>query len=326
MICTRNSIAAALIAAACAPPVAHAAAANEAYPTKPIRFLVGFPPGGGNDTIARIVGQKLAERFGKPVVIDNRPGAGGNAAAQALTSAPPDGHTILIISASHPIQGLLKKGLPYDPIRDFAGVSQLVVYRSVLLAHPGAGAGSVKELVAVAKAKPGALNFASAGNGSASHLAGELLKYMAKVDILHVPYKGTAQAVTDLLAGRVQVMFAPLLTAMPQLQTGKLRALGVTTKNRSRVLPDVPAVAESVPGYDNPGWYGIVAPVATPRRLLDRLNAEVIQVLGLPDVMEKLHAEDMDVVKATPAHLDAVRKAELVKWTRVVKETGIQAD
>jgi len=326
MICIRISLAGALIAAACVPPAAHAAVASEAYPSKPIRFLVGFPPGGGNDTIARMVGQKLSERFGKPVVIDNRPGAGGNMAAQFLTSAPADGHTILMISASHPIQGLLKKGLPYDPIRDFTGVSQLVVYRSVLLAHPGFGGTSLRDLIALAKSKPGTLNFASAGNGSASHLAGELLKYTAKVDMTHVPYKGTAQAVTDLLAGRVHVMFAPLLTAMPQLQSGKLRGLGVTTKNRSRVLPDVPAVAEAVPGYDNPGWYGIVAPPATPKRILDRLNAEVIQVLSLPDVVEKLQAEDMDIVKATPAHLDAVRKAELVKWTRVVKETGIQAD
>jgi tripartite-type tricarboxylate transporter receptor subunit TctC len=301
--------------------------ASDIYPSKPIRFLVGFPPGGGNDTLARMVGQKLSEQIGKPVVIDNRPGAGGNLAAQLTASAPPDGHTILMISSSHPIQGLLKKGLPYDPIADFSGVAQLVVYRSVLVTHPGVQASSVRDLIALMKSRPGQINFVSSGNGSGSHLAGELFKSAAHVDMTHVPYKGTAQAITDLIGGRVQLMFAPVQPVIPHVQAGKLRALGVTSRNRSRIMPEVPSISEAgLPAYEFVGWYGILAPAHTPKPRLQKLNAEIVKILSLPDMTEKLHAEDMDIVRAPPEQLDGVRKADLAKWTRIVRETGIKAE
>jgi tripartite-type tricarboxylate transporter receptor subunit TctC len=297
------------------------------YPSKPIRFLVGFPPGGGNDTMARLFGQKMSERLGRPLVIDNRPGAGGNVAAELTAKTPPDGYTILMVSSSHPIQGLLKKNLPYDPIRDFSGIAQLVVYRSMLVVNPSLPVNSVRDLITLAKAKPGALNFVSAGNGSGSHLAGELFKLAAGVELTHVPYKGTAQAITDLIGGRVQLMFTPLAPVIAQLQAGKLRPVAVTSANRSRILPDVPTIAEAgVPGYEFSAWYGILGPAALPADIKNRLNAAVAHAMDLPDVKDRLLAEDMDLVKRTPAELDGIRRADLAKWTKIVKQTGISAE
>ena len=228
-------IAVATLAASFANAAAPAAAVDAInYPAKPIRVIVGFPPGGGNDEIARIVGPKLAEKSGRSVVIDNRPGAGGNLAAELTAKAPADGYTVLVISSSHPIQGLLKKNLPYDPVRDFAGVAELVVYRSLLVTSPGVPANSVAELLALAKAKPGQVNFVSSGNGSASHLAGELFKVSAQVNITHVPYKGSSPALIDLIAGRVQMMFSPLVPVLPHIKTNRLRPLAVTSLTRSR--------------------------------------------------------------------------------------------
>jgi len=302
-------------------------AAPADYPSRPIRFLVGFPPGGGNDMVARMAGQKLSERFGRPVVIDNRPGAGGNVAAELVAKASPDGYSILMISASHPIQGLLKKNLPYDPIRDFSGVAQLVVYRSVLVVNPGLSAASVPDLIALAKAKPGALNFASAGNGSASHLTGELFKVAAGVNLTHVPYKGTAQAITDLMGGRVQMMFTPIAPVAPQIQSGRLRGIAVTSRTRSRLLPDLPTIAEAgVSGYEVVSWFGIVGPAALPAAIAGKLNATVAQAMASPDIRDRLAAEDMEPVKRTPAEFDALRRGELAKWTKIVKQTGIQAE
>ncbi|HSQ03894.1 MAG TPA: tripartite tricarboxylate transporter substrate binding protein [Burkholderiales bacterium] len=306
---------------------AAAASTADTFPSKPIRFVVGFPPGGGNDLLARMVGQKLADRTGRAVVIDNRPGAGGNLAADLVAKAPPDGYTILMISSSHPIQGLLKKSLPYDPIRDFAGVAQLVVYRSILVVHPSVAAHSVRELIALAQSRPAQLMFVSSGNGAGSHLAGELFRIATKVDITHVPYKGTAQAVTDLLSGRVQMMFTPLLPVLQQLQAGRLRALAVTSRNRSRIMPELPTVEEAgVQGYEFVGWYGILAPAATPKAALRKLNAEVAQIVQSPDIKERIYAEDMDLVNAPPDQFDVVRKNELAKWSRIVKQTGIHVE
>ncbi len=302
-----------------------AAAAD--FPTRPIRFLVGFPPGGGNDLVARLAGQKLSERFGRPVVIDNRPGAGGNLAAELVAKAPPDGYSILMISASHPIQGLLKKNLPYDPIRDFSGIAQLVAYRSVLVVNPGLPATSVRELVTLARAKPGALNFASAGNGSASHLTGELFKVAAGANLTHVPYKGTGQALTDLMGGRVQMMFTPIAPVVPQIQSGKLRGLAVTSTTRSRILPDLPTVAEAgVPGYEVVSWFGIVGPAALPAEIAGKLNAAVKQAMESSDIRDRLAAEDMEFVNRTPGEFDALRRAELAKWAKIIKQTGIQVE
>jgi tripartite-type tricarboxylate transporter receptor subunit TctC len=314
-------IALAIYALACSQAVA------ADYPAKPLRLIVGFPAGGGNDEIARIVGPKLADALGRAVVIDNRPGAGGNLAAELTAKAPADGYTILLISSSHPIQGLLKKELPYDPQKDFAGVAQLVTYRSLLVAHPGLAANSIAELVALAKAKPGQLNFVSSGNGSASHLAGELFKVAARVNLTHVPYKGSSPALVDLIAGRVQLMFSPLAPVITHIKAQRLRALAVTSAGRSRLLPDLPTINESgVPGYEFVSWYAIVAPAATAKPVIAKVNTALNQVMQLPDVATRLNAEDMDIMRRTPQEFDALRAAMLTKWTNIIRQTGIQAD
>lgn len=309
------------------PATVLAAAPAADYPAKPIRMLVGFPPGGGNDEIARLVGPKLAEKSGRAVVIDNRPGAGGNLAAELTAKAPADGYTILVISSSHPIQGLLKKSLPYDPVRDFAGVAELVVYRSLLVTNPGVPAKTVHELVELARAKPGQINFVSSGNGSASHLAGELFKVAANVKITHVPYKGSSPALIDLIAGRVQMMFTPLVPVLPHIKANRVRPIAVTSLLRSRLLPELPTINESgVPGYEFVSWYAIVAPAATPRPVVAKLNALLNEVMNLPEVKDRVHGEDMDVVRRTADDFDTVRAAMLTKWSKIIKQTGIQAD
>jgi tripartite-type tricarboxylate transporter receptor subunit TctC len=291
------------------------------YPAKSIRMVVGFPPGGGNDTMARLFGQKFAERFGQPVVIDNRPGAGGNLAAELVAKTTPDGYTLLLISSSHPIQGLLKKHLSYDPIRDFSSVAQLVHYRSVLVMHPSAGVTSVRELIALAKAKPGHINFASSGAGSGSQLAGELFRYLTGANIVHIPYKGTGQAITDLMGGRVQMMFTPTLAVAQHVQAGRLRALGVTSATRSRVMTDLPTLAEAgVSGYAFASWYGFVAPARMPAAIIDKLHAEAQRALQTSEVKERLNTEDLDPASATPAQLDGIRSAELTKWRKIVQQ------
>lgn len=295
------------------------------YPGKSIRFVVGFPPGGGNDAMARLFGQKFSERFGQSVVIDNRPGAGGNLAAEMVAKAAPDGYTILVVSSSHPIQGLLKKHLSYDPIRDFASVAQLVHYRSVLVTPPSSGAANVRDLIAQAKAKPGQLNFVSPGVGTGAHLAGELFRYLTAVNVMHIPYKGTGQALTDLMGGRVQMMFAPILAVSQHVQAGRLRALGVTSVKRSRVLTDVPTLAEAgVKGYEFGAWYGILGPARMAPAAVNALHAETQRALQAPDVKERLNVEDLDAANATPAQLDDIRKGELAKWTKIVNQLGLK--
>lgn len=305
--------------------VAHAASAAGAYPAKSIRFVVGFPPGGGNDAMARLFGQKFSERFGQSVVIDNRPGAGGNLAAEMVAKATPDGYTILVISSSHPIQGLLKKHLTYDPIRDFAGVAQLVHYRSVLVTHPSVGATNVRDLIAQMKAKPGHYNFVSPGVGTGAHLAGELFRYMTGVNVAHIPYKGTGQATTDLMGGRVHMMFTPTLAVAQHVQAGRLRALGVTSVTRSRVMADLPTLAEAgVAGYEFGAWYGILGPARLPADVISRLHGEAQRALQLQDIKDRLAAEDLDAASATPAQYDDIRKGELVKWTKIVSQLGLK--
>ena len=295
------------------------------YPTKAIRFVVGFPPGGGNDAIARLFGQKFAGQFGQSVVIDNRPGAGGNLAAELVSRSAPDGYTLLLISSSHPIQGLLKKHLSYDPIGDFSGVAQLVHYRSVLVTPPSVGATTVRELIALAIAKPGQINFASPGAGTGAHLAGELFRYMAGVNIVHIPYKGTGQATVDLMGARVQMMFTPILAVVQQVQAGRLRALGVTSATRSRVMADLPTLAEAgVTGYEFGAWYGILAPARMPADIINKLHAASQRALQTQEVKDRLNAEDLDAAHATPAQLDDIRKAELIKWTKIVNQLGLK--
>ena len=297
------------------------------YPVKPIRLLVGFPPGGGNDALARLVAPRLAEKLGKPIVIDNRPGAGGNLAAELTAKAPADGYTILIASSTHPIARLLKKDLPYDPQKDFAGVSQLVVYRSLLVVYPGFPGKTVKDLIALAKAKPGQINFSSSGNGTGSHLAGELFKVAAQVDMTHVPYKGGAQAALDVVAGRVETMFSPLVPVLAHIKSRRLRPVAVTSLNRSRLLPELPTISDSgVPGYEFVSWYGILAPAATPRVIVAKLNQALNDVMRQPEVTQQAHAEDMDVIDGTPAQFDQLRSTMVAKWEKIIKATGIEGN
>ena len=304
-----------------------AGAADADYPVKPIRFIVGFPAGGGNDELARLVGPRLADALGRAVVIDNRPGAGGNLAADLTAKSPSDGYTIMMISSSHPIQGLLKKDLPYDPVKDFAGVAQLVTYRSLLVVYPGLAATAAAEVIALAKSKPGQLNFVSSGNGSASHLAGELFKFSAQINITHVPYKGSSPALIDLIAGRVQMMFSPLAPVLQHVKAGRLRGVAVTSLTRSRLLPELPTISDAgVAGYEFVSWYAIVAPAATPKPVIARLNGALNQLMQAPDVAARLQGEDMDIIRRSPREFDDVRAAMLTKWTKIIRQTGIQAD
>ena len=231
------------------------------------------------------------------------------------------------MSSSHPIQGLLKKNLPYDPLKDFAGVAQLVVYRSVLAVYPGLAATSVRELIALANAKPGQINFVSSGNGSASHLAGELFKVAARVNLTHVPYKGSSTALVDLIAGRVQIMFSPLVPVSPHIKAGRLKAIAVTSTTHSRLMPELPTISESgVPGYEFVSWYGILAPAGTPQAIIAKLNAAIGEATRSPLVAERLQAEDMDIIQRTPHEFDEIRAAMVEKWAKIVKQTGIQGD
>ena len=300
----------------------------QSWPAKPLRLIVPFPPGGSADILARAVGQKLAEGLGQPVVIDNRPGAGTAIGAEATAKAPPDGYTVMIGTvSSHAINPALNPGLKYDPVKDFAPISLVASIPFALLAHPSLAARSVPELVALAKAKPDALNFSSAGNGTSNHLAGELFKRMTGTSIVHVPYKGSAPALTDLVAGQVQLMFDLVLTAAPHVRSGAARALAVTGRERSAVLPGVPTVAESgVPGYEVSAWFGLFAPAGTPASVVSALAAETAKALRQPDLRERLAAQGADPITNTPEQFAAFVKEELAKWSGVVKASGMKVD
>ena len=316
------------IAALLAAPTAIATdALAQRYPARPIRFVVGFAPGGGNDILARAVGQKLSEALATTVVIDNRPGAGGNLGAEMVARAQPDGHTILMMSSSHPIQGLLKRALPYDPIADFTPVALLASYAYLLVTHPGVEARNVTELVALAKARPGQINFVSSGNGSGSHLAGELFRIATGAQLTHVPYKGTAQALTDLLGGRVQLMFSPMPAVLAQVKTGRLRVLAVTSARRSRLLPEAPTVAES--GYASfqvSPWYGVLAPTRLPAAIATTLHRAISNALQSAEVTERLAAEGAQAAPVTREQFAQLIAAEYNKWNKVIRQTGIRAD
>ncbi len=297
------------------------------YPTKSIRMVVGFPPGGGNDAMARLFGQHLSEHSNQAVVIDNRPGAGGNLAAELVSKAPADGYTLLLVSSSHPIQGLLKKHLNYDPIKDFSSVAQLVHYRSVLVVHPSVGVHSLRELMQKARAQPGQINFVSPGNGTGGHLAGELFRFMTGLQIVHIPYKGTALATTDLMGGRVQMMFTPTLAVAQYVASGRLKALAVTSRTHSRVMPELPTLAEAgVPQYEFAAWYAMLGPAHLPKKIVMRVYEDTREALKTANVKERLQAEDLDAAQSSPHELDAQRRAELAKWTEITKKLDTKFD
>jgi tripartite-type tricarboxylate transporter receptor subunit TctC len=322
MMTRHSSIA--LLCAMCAGLAGPAAA--QQYPARPVRLVVPTTPGGSVDTLARIIGPKLGERWGQQIVVDNRSGAGGTIAAEFTARSAPDGYTLMIGTiASLATNVSLQQKLPYDPVKDFAPVTLVATQNLVLTVHPSVPARSVRELVKLAKSQPGQLAFASAGNGTGSHLSGELFKQLAGVDILHVPYKGVAPALVDVISGQVSMSFPSILTSLPQVRSGRLRALAVSGSARTAALPELPTMAEAgVKGYESATWYGIVAPAATPQDIVARLNAEVAAILKDPDTRERIARDGADPVGNTPPQFGAFIKSEIEKWRKVIRAAGIQ--
>jgi len=302
-------------------------AAQTTYPEKPIHMVVGFPPGSQADSVARLLSQKLAEALGKPIVVDNAAGAGGNIAADRVAKAAPDGYTLgLLGSAQIVINPSLYKQV-YDPGKDFAPVSQVTVSPIVLVVHNAVPAKNVQELIKLARARPGELTFASPGSGTGSHLTGELLKSMAGLDIRHIPYKGGPAAIPDLLSGRVTMMFSPIVAVLPVVREGKLRALAVTSLRRSSAVPGLPTIAESgFPGFEVTSWNGLLAPARTPTMIVRKLHLETVKALALPDLRAKLADLGLEGIGNSPDEFAAVIKSEIPKWAKVIKESGIKPD
>ncbi|MGQ0509086.1 MAG: Bug family tripartite tricarboxylate transporter substrate binding protein [Betaproteobacteria bacterium] len=300
----------------------------QAFPSRPVRILVPFPPGGGVDITARAIAVELAKQLGQPVTVENRPGAGGNVAAAEVAKAAPDGHTLfLTLNALHAISPVLYSKLPFDALKDFAWVTTLVQFNNVLVTRAESGVGSVQDLVSQAKAQPGKINFASSGNGTNLHLTGELFKMRAGVDLVHVPYKGSAPAMTDLLGGQVQIMFETIPAAISHIRGGKLKALGVTGAKRSALFPQVPTIAESgLPGFEVQSWYGLVAPAATPRDVISRLNAESVKGANAKEFRDRLEPLGFDVITGTPERMGEMVKADAARWAPVVKASGAKID
>ena len=298
----------------------------QTYPVRPVRLIVPTTPGGSVDTLARTIAPRLSERFGHQVVVDNRSGAGGTIAAEFTARSVPDGYTLMIGTiASLATNVSLQQKLSYDPLRDFAPVTLVATQNLVLTVHPSVPAKNVRELVKLAKARPGQLAFASAGNGTGSHLSGELFKQLAGVDVLHIPYKGVAPALVDVISGQVSMSFPSILTSLPQVQSGRLRALAVSGAQRSGAMPDLPTMMEAgVKDYESATWYGIVAPVATPPEIVNKLNAEIAAILKQPDTRERSARDGADPVGNTPQQFGAFMKSEIEKWRKVIRAAGIQ--
>ncbi|OHE89573.1 MAG: hypothetical protein A3G75_13640 [Verrucomicrobia bacterium RIFCSPLOWO2_12_FULL_64_8] len=305
-----------------------APAFSQQYPTRPVRFVVPFSPGGSTDTLARTLGQKLSEALGQQVVVDNRPGGNGDIGMLIVARAPADGHTIVLgYIANLAIAPSLQAKMPYDPVKDYAPITQPASSPNVLTAHPSVQAKSLKELVALAKAKPGQLSFASTGVASVGHLTGELINNLAGIRLTHVPYKGSGQAVTDILGGHVHVMFSGFSSTLAHIKSGKLRALAVTGPKRSNALSDVPTIAEQgFPGVEATAWYGVLAPAGTPRPFVARLHGELVKILKLPDVVQRLEGLGFELVGSTPEQFGAYIKSETAKWAKVVKASGAKPD
>ncbi len=306
--------------------IAAAWAPAQSYPVKTVRWISPWPAGGANDILSRAIGQELTRSFGQQVIIDNRPGASGTIGTDFVAKSAPDGYTITLGSTpTHATAPSVYATLPYDPLRDFAPVTLIATLPNVLVVHPSVPAASVKELIAIAKAQPGKLNFASTGNGTSQHLSGELFKVMSGVDMVHVPYKGTAPALTDLLAGQVDLAFDNMPALLPHIQSGKLRALAVTPSRRSATLPNLPTVAEAgLPGYDASVWFGVFVPAATPRDIINRLHDAIVKGLNTPELKQRMAGIGAEVVGNTPDEFGAYWRAEIPKWAKVVKAAGIK--
>jgi tripartite-type tricarboxylate transporter receptor subunit TctC len=299
----------------------------QSYPSKPIRFIVPFAPGGGTDVLARLLSQRLYDPLGQPVVVDNRPGAGGVIGAEIAARAPADGYTIVLGSPGPLTINPNLQRVPYDTLRDFAPITLATLSPFVLVLHPSVAAGSVKDLIALARAKPGSLNYGSAGTGSVSHFSSEQFKALAGVDIVQVPYKGAGPAVTDLIAGRLHMMFENLPTVVQHVRAGRLKMLAVGTRSRSALAPEIPTVAEAgVPGYESSTAFGVLAPARTPAAVIGRLNRELVRIMQSGDIKEKMTAQGVEAVGSTPQQYSAHLKEELAKYGRIVKAAGIRVE
>lgn len=325
--CAAHSVQIQLSTLALALIAAHAHGADVVFPQRPVRVIVPFAPGGGTDLIARALAQRLAEAWGQQVVVDNRAGGGTVIGSDLAAKAAPDGHTLLLTANPHTTNPALHAKLPYDTLRDFAGITQIAASPLVLTVHPSVPARAVRELIALAKQKPGQLSYGSSGNGGPQHLAGEMFKMMAGIAVIHVPYRGGAPAIADLIAGQTQLMFGSTFTVIPQDSAGRLRALAVTSAQRSAALPKLPTIAEAaLPGYAMAAWYGLFTAAATPRPVIAKLYADVARALKLPDVVERLARDGSDVVASEPAALDAHVRAEIENARRIVKASGMKLD
>jgi tripartite-type tricarboxylate transporter receptor subunit TctC len=298
------------------------------YPRHSIRLLIPYPPGGAGDIVGRMLAPKLSEALGQQIVVDNRGGGGQIIATEITAKAPPDGYTLFLSSATHGINPGLRRGkLPYDTVRDFASITLVAQSPLVFIAHPSLGVGNIKELIALAKTRPGRINYASSGPGTGGHLSIELLKFQTGIDLVHVPYKGAGPALIDLVGGQVQMMCTSPLAAMPHVKAGKLRALGMTSAKRTRAAPEVPTVAEQgLPGYESSLWYALLAPAATPQTIIKRLHAETVKILKMPDISELLLSQGAEPVGNSPQELSRFIKSDIDRWTQVINGANIRVE
>jgi len=297
------------------------ASAADAYPQRPVRLIVPYPPGGAGDIVGRMLAAKLTEGLQQQVVVDNRGGGGQLIATELAAKAPPDGHTLFLASATHGINPGLRKKLPYNSIKDFSPITLVAESPLVFVAHPSLGVGSIQELIAAAKSRPGRINYASSGPGTGGHLSVELLKWMTGIDMVHIPYKGAGPALIDLIGGQVQVMCTSPLPALPHVKSGRLRGLAMTGRSRSRAAPEIPTVAESgVPGYESSLWYALLAPARTPQPIIARLHSETARILRLPEVTEQLLSQGAEPIGSNPQELAKFLAAEINRWTQVIEQ------
>jgi len=319
---TRNRLLLAALLAACA-----STAGAQPYPSKPIRMIVPFPTGGGTDFIARLLAQRMTEAWGQQVVVENRPGASMMIGSEIVAKAPPDGYTLIMSSINHTINPSLYPRIPYDTMKDFAPVTLVATSPLVLVVHPSVPARSVKELIALARTRKGQLNYASSGSGGPLHLAGELFKTMAGIEMSHIPYKGSGPAELDLIGGHVHALFAGPVSSSPHIKAGRMRALGVTSPKRSVAFPDLPTIAEAgLPGYDAYTWWGVLAPANTPRDIVMKLNGEIARIVALPDIRPKLESQGGEPATGTPEQFARQIEAEIVKWAKVVKDANVKVE
>ena len=303
-----------------------ARSAEAKYPQRAVRLIVPYPPGGAGDIVGRMLSAKLTESLGQQVVVDNRGGGGQVIATQISANAPPDGHTLFLASATHSVNAALRQNLPYDTLRDFAPITLVAQSPLVFVAHQSLGVASIKELIAVAKAKPGWINYASSGPGTGGHMSVELLKSMTGVDVVHIPYKGAGPALTDLVGGQVQMMCTSPLAAMPHVKSGKLRALAMTGPKRAAFAPDIPAVAETLPGYQTTLWYAMLAPAGTPQAVVRRVHDNTVRIVRSREIVQQLESQGAEAVGNSPQELQKFMQAEIAQWTRMAKQAKITLD